>query len=507
VADIVLNCTGGIAGPAAVTNIQLTLNASLANGTQPELLIDNPPAASQVPNVNLFYGSVNGTGSILFSGVSFIVPGPAGAHILRITNVQVNATTIPSAGQVVATVSALSSSPSLALIQPQQTVATAGVQLQQSVLSKSAAPANCVAPPAATSFLVSDSQALLWFQVTGAAAGDAITANWLAPSGTIYQTATLSAPGAGSQCFWSEVAISGTMWPTPGAWQVNVYWNKSLLFSAPFSISGVGVRQLIWQNATTRAVQALYYTGSGGTTFLGSVVLDPGRAGWTVVGIADMNGDGVPDLIWQNDTTRQANVNYYGGPGGTNIIGSACLTTSYNPTGYHVAAVADFDGNGTPDLVWENDTTAQIHLIYYGPGATFLGWANLTASYNPSGWHVVAAADFDGNGTPDLVWQINGTSGQTQVIYYGGPGGATFLRSASLTASYNPNGWSVVAAADFDGNGTPDLIWQIDNATSQAQVIYYGGLGGTTFLSSAGLTASYNPAGWSIVGALGDPVK
>ena len=75
VGDLVLTCTGGAAGPTAVTNIQLVLNATVASGTQPELLIDNPPPASQVPNVNLFFGSVNGTDSIVFSGVSFTVPG------------------------------------------------------------------------------------------------------------------------------------------------------------------------------------------------------------------------------------------------------------------------------------------------------------------------------------------------------------------------------------------------------------------------------------------------
>src|SRR5580704_19644841 len=111
-------------------------------------LIDTPPPSSQVPNVNLFLGSVNGTSSILFSGISFTVPGPAATHILRITDVQVNAATTPSPGQVVATVSVLSSSPPLTVIQPQQVVATAGVQLQGFVMSGSAAPANCVAPPA-----------------------------------------------------------------------------------------------------------------------------------------------------------------------------------------------------------------------------------------------------------------------------------------------------------------------------------------------------------------------
>ena len=448
VGDLVLTCTGGAVGPTAVANIQLTLNASVASGTQPELLIDNPPPSSQVPNVNLFLGSVDGTSSILFSGVSFSVPGPAAAHILRITDVQVDAATIPSSGQVVATVSALSSSPPLTIIQPQQVVATAGVQLQSFVMSGSAAPANCAAPPAATTFLVGASQALLWFDVTGAAAGDVIQTDWYAPGGALYQSSTLDAgPGSGNQCFWDTLNIAGSSTPMSGAWQVNTYWNNSLLFSAPFTISAVGATQLISQNTSIGQVNANYYGGVGGATMLGWSVLRSGAAGWRVAGVADMNGDGVPDLIWQNDTTGQVNVNYYGGADGITLTGWACLRT--NPgAGWSVVGVADMNGDGVPDLIWQNSITGQVNVNYYGGpgGATLTGYAVLRAGGSElAGWSVVAAADMNGDGVPDLIWQ--NTSGQVNVNYYGGLGGATLTGYAVLQAAGSAMaGWSVVAA-------------------------------------------------------------
>jgi len=424
VGDLVLTCTGGTAGPTAITNIEITLNGSVSSGTQPELLIDNPPPSSQVPNVNLFLGSVSGTSSILFSGVSFTVPGPVGSHILRITDVQVNAATIPTPGQVVETVSALSSSPPLTVIQPQQIVATADVQLQSFVMSGSAAPANCVAPPAVTTFSPVASQALLWFQVTGAAVGDVIQANWYAPGGTLYQSSTLDVgPGSGNQCFWDTMNIAASSTSMSGAWQVSAYWNNSLLFTAPFSISPAAVKELVWQNTTTRQVTANYYSG---TTLTGWSWLNAaGVPGWTVVGVADMNGDGVPDLIWQNDTTRQVTVNYYGGTGGTTIIGWNWLNEAGVP-GWTVAAVADMNGDGVPDLIWQNDTTCQVTVNYYGGsgGATIIGWNWLNAAGVP-GWTVVGASDFNGGGTPDLVWQDNST-GQASVNFYGGAQGATY---------------------------------------------------------------------------------
>ena len=49
-----------------------------------------------------------------------------------------------------------------------------------------------------------------------------------------------------------------------------------------------------------------------------------------------------------------------------------------------------FDGNGVPDLVWQNDATAEVTVNYYGGagGATYLGWNWLAAS-DYSGWTAV----------------------------------------------------------------------------------------------------------------------
>jgi hypothetical protein len=72
-------------------------------------------------------------------------------------------------------------------------------------------------------------------------------------------------------------------------------------------------------------VNVNYYGGTGGATLTGWAVLNSGKgtAGWQVKAAADFNG--VPDLIWQNSSTGQVNINYYGGPAGTTLTGWACL--------------------------------------------------------------------------------------------------------------------------------------------------------------------------------------
>jgi hypothetical protein len=102
---------------------------------------------------------------------------------------------------------------------------------------------------------------------------------------------------------------------------------------------------------------------------------------------------------------------------------------------------------------------------------------------------VKAAADFDSNGTPDLVYQNTQSPNQVNVDYYGGSGGATLVGWACLSCGINVAGWQVSAAADFDGNGTPDLVYQ-NTATQQVNVDYYGGSGGATFLGYTCLSAA-----------------
>jgi len=482
VGDFVLSCAGGTIGTQVTANIQAALNTSVA-GTQPEIFVGS--------NANPIWGSPSGSSAIQFQGISFAAPGASASITLRITNVWANLSSIAAGGQVIMTVTVLNANPSLTVASAQLTVAIAQnaptVQLQQMVLSAASAPANCAAPPPAGAIPITDAAAMAWFLVGNVSAGDVARVDWSAPSGGVYQSHSLTATGSGTQCMWDSMNIAMASQPMAGAWNVNVYWNGALLTSAPFVVSMAG-NELVWQNATT--TQAAMYCYSGATDVGWAWLNSTGNPGWTVVAVADMNGDGVPDLIWQNYATRQVTVNYYGGAGGATMTGWAWLNSTGNP-GWTVVAVADVNGDGVPDLIWQNDTTRQVTVNYYGGagGATMTGWAWLNSTGNP-GWTVVAVADVNGDGVPDLIWQ-NDTTRQVTVNYYGGKGGATMTGWNWLNAAGNP-GWTVVGASDFNGDGKPDLVWQ-NNTTGQATVNYYGGLQGVTY------------QGWAWLNSVGDP--
>jgi hypothetical protein len=67
---------------------------------------------------------------------------------------------------------------------------------------------------------------------------------------------------------------------------------------------------------------------------------------------------------------------------GTNITGTAALP-DVGPT-WHVATAADFNGDGKSDILWQNDS--GLPAIWTMNGSTATGYATLP---NPgSDWHI-----------------------------------------------------------------------------------------------------------------------
>jgi hypothetical protein len=103
---------------------------------------------------------------------------------------------------------------------------------------------------------------------------------------------------------------------------------------------------------------------------------------------ADFNLDGAPDLIWQNSSTRQVVVWYMGGPQRNIYQGSNWLAASV--PGWTVVGAADFNQDGILDLVWENYTTQQTVIWYMSgsQGNIFSGTAWINGTGSP-GWTAV----------------------------------------------------------------------------------------------------------------------
>ena len=265
--------------------------------------------------------------------------------------------------------------------------------------------------------------------------------------------------------------------------------------AVPGDFDGNGVPDLLWQNASNGQVRVDLYKRGAEYAVQGSAVLNTGNPNWRLVGSADFDANGTPDLIWQDNTSRQVTVHYYTGGAKPVNEGWKYLNAAGNP-GWHVVAAADFDANGTPDLVWQHAATREVTVNYYG-GDKGSVMEKTWAVLNPGnkGWRVVATADVDRNGTPDLIWQDETTRGVT-VNYYGGARGA-IVQGWKWMNIDGLKGWTVVGVNDFDANKTPDLVLSNDT-THQVNVHFYGGEGGAVLQRWAMLNANGNP-GWDAV--------
>jgi hypothetical protein len=220
---------------------------------------------------------------------------------------------------------------------------------------------------------------------------------------------------------------------------------------------------------------------------------------WTVVATADFNGDGILDLVWQDPSTGTVQIWFMTGANGTTILSAANITGS--ATTWKVVAAADFNGNGTPDLVLQNPSggAAEVWYLTVTGNSQQYTITYTTGSFNNGNgntWHVLAAADFNQDGHPDLVWQ-NPTGGAIQIWYMEGSQGTALLGATEIVTSTSLN---VVATADFNGDGFPDLVMQ--NPTTGLLQVWFtsttqGGTNGA-ILSSFTVTNS-NP--WRVKAA------
>jgi hypothetical protein len=237
-----------------------------------------------------------------------------------------------------------------------------------------------------------------------------------------------------------------------------------------------GKFDLLWQNQANGQLIAWHMNGAA---IVSSRFLSPSAVGleWKLRGSGDFNGDGKPDLVWQNTTTGDV---YYYLMDGVLAFAMGSFTPSQASPSWEIASVRDMNGDGKPDILWNELSTGRV-LCWYMNGTTrvALGWINA----NPLGdanWRLRGTADFTGDGQADLVWQHDVT-GQPLLWRMNGP-------NADLAITLPTPGvgdWKIRSIGDANQDGFADLVFQ--NVTTGAVVIW--AMQGTTLFSGPSVGA------------------
>jgi probable HAF family extracellular repeat protein len=122
-----------------------------------------------------------------------------------------------------------------------------------------------------------------------------------------------------------------------------------------------------------------------------------------------------------------------------------------HPAGSHVAATADFTGDGVSDILWQNVNTGAVDLWKIANG----GWAGSVdlGAHPGSGWQIAGSGDFNHDGASDVFW-FNATTGDTDIWQL-----ANGQWSASVSPGPHPLGYQVAGIGDFNRDGTSDVLW------------------------------------------------
>lgn len=218
--------------------------------------------------------------------------------------------------------------------------------------------------------------------------------------------------------------------------------------------------------------------------------------------VADVNGDGIPDLIVAGSppgqTVQPFTITTLLGKGDGTFSTSSQNFTELGSSVY--IALADFNGDGKQDIAVAGSSLSNNENSFNGVVAFLLGNGDGTFTAGSFTAQVsgiptsIAVADFNLDGKPDVVVEtidqptiLTGYVGEGLVLLGNGDGTFTTAKSAPL----GPASW--IAVADFNQDGKPDIAQALGAGQGYGTVgvnVEFGNGDGTF---TAGPTSSFPP--------------
>jgi hypothetical protein len=188
---------------------------------------------------------------------------------------------------------------------------------------------------------------------------------------------------------------------------------------ATADLDGDRAGDLLWQHAPSGRIAAWLVAGSTVTATLPFTTLSGESAEpdleWTIVGAADMNGDGQADILWRHATSGALRLWHMRG-----LVqwDSVELPWMVPDADWLISGLADMDGDGRSDILWLHCSDGRL-AVWLMSDSLVRQTLVLSSRVGDHQWRLAGAADLDRDGHADLVWQ-HLTGGKLAVWYMNG---------------------------------------------------------------------------------------
>jgi len=204
-------------------------------------------------------------------------------------------------------------------------------------------------------------------------------------------------------------------------------------------LNGDGNTDLVWQHQTEGWIGVWYLAGSEVLSTHYFSIDRVADLDWQIRGVGDLDGDGKADLIWQHATRGSVGAWLMNG---TQVLSTTSLSIPRaSDLHWQIAGAGDTDNDGRADIIWRHDTEGWLG-VWRMNGTNVVGTEFLSFNQlSDLSWHIRGVGDTNGDGSADLIWQ-NDATGQLGVWFLNG----SVVISQRLLSIDNPHdlNWRVV---------------------------------------------------------------
>ncbi len=223
-----------------------------------------------------------------------------------------------------------------------------------------------------------------------------------------------------------------------------------------FDVNHDNILDLVVTDGASSSVYVL--TGNGNGTFNAAVPYSTASSGGNSITVADFDGDGNPDLAVASGYTSGGNISILLGNGNGTFHAGPITAVSGSST---FISAGDFNGDGKLDLATV-DTYGQTVTMFLGTGGgNFQRKSSYITSAIPD---ALVLTDFNHDGILDVlvaagdarVFGANKDSGNIDVLL--GNGDGTFQGAIIANTGGSTAGGTALTVSDFNGDGVLDVI-------------------------------------------------